>query len=175
MKSLSRRSVERKPRVGGALMMVAAICFIVAVAVNAQNGAPPAGQTSRSAAAKQATPAAAPSAQTVSANQAVVQKYCASCHNEQDEVRRARDHRLGSGERSQEHGVVGTRHPEGSHGSHAAGRASATRKSSRRGFRHLSRDGARQGRSRKSEPGTSVTSTPQPLGISQRDSRLAGD
>jgi mono/diheme cytochrome c family protein len=82
MKSLSRRSVERKPRVGGALMMVAAICFIVAVAVNAQNGAPAAGQTSRSAAAKQAAPAAAPSAQTVSANQAVVQKYCASCHND---------------------------------------------------------------------------------------------
>ena len=54
-------------------MMVAAICFIVAVAVNAQNGAP---------AAKQAAPAAAPAAQTVSANQAVVQKYCASCHNE---------------------------------------------------------------------------------------------
>jgi mono/diheme cytochrome c family protein len=51
-------------------LCLAATCFIVGVAFNVQ-----------SSAARQGAPAA-PAADSVAANQAVLQKYCASCHNE---------------------------------------------------------------------------------------------
>ncbi len=61
------------------ILLAAATCFTVAVALNAQNTAPAApasAQATQNASARQAPAAALP------ANQAVVQKYCVSCHNE---------------------------------------------------------------------------------------------
>ncbi len=63
------------------VMLVAATCLVVAVAVNAQN-APASARASQNAPARQAATPAPAAAESVSANQAVVQKYCVSCHNE---------------------------------------------------------------------------------------------
>ena len=67
------------------LMLASATCLVVAVALNAQSTAPSArpaaARPAPNASARQASGAPA-AAQSVSENQAVLQKYCVSCHNE---------------------------------------------------------------------------------------------
>jgi mono/diheme cytochrome c family protein len=65
-------------RVGGSLL-VAATCFIVAVAFSIQGSAQQAPTAAPSSQGASARPAAS---EAVTANQALLQKYCVTCHNE---------------------------------------------------------------------------------------------
>jgi mono/diheme cytochrome c family protein len=69
-------------RLSGSLL-VAATCFIVALTFNVQGSAQQTPASATSSQTASARPAAAPAAsEAVTANQAVIQKYCVTCHNE---------------------------------------------------------------------------------------------
>jgi mono/diheme cytochrome c family protein len=63
-------------------MFLATFCFIVAVALNFQSTVPTYAQAAQPVPAAQAPAAAAQPTDVVAANQATIQKYCVSCHNE---------------------------------------------------------------------------------------------
>ena len=64
------------------MLFLAAICFVLAVALNIQSGAPAFAQTPPASAQASQTAPAGQAGDPVAANKATVQKYCVSCHND---------------------------------------------------------------------------------------------
>ena len=79
-------------------LWVAAACFMAALSFSLQSREPAFAQAAPAVQAAQIAPAG-PGGDAVAANQATVQKYCVSCHNDKGEIGRARAQHVDHGER----------------------------------------------------------------------------
>ena len=101
-------------------LWIAATCFIAAVVLNVRAASLPSRRLQPASAQAAQNASAGQASDAVAANQATVQKYCVSCHNDKVKSGGLALTHVGFGARREERRSLGTRDSQGSDRSDAA-------------------------------------------------------